>query len=123
MTGKLTDIMAEDFQLVVDQYLERNKNILDTLSKLQTAASRLSRAVTKSSTQCGCVTISGEKASPSKPSLTGTLCDGCRDAIEKEMGDVLFYLAGLCNTLDLSMYDIMLKEKKTLDVLGNYSLK
>lgn len=39
------------------------------------------------------------------------------------MGDVLFYLAAICNALDLSIYDVMLKEKKALDLLGNYTLK
>ena len=43
--------------------------------------------------------------------------------IEKEMGESLFYLTAICNSLDISLYDVMLNEKKTLSVLGNFSLK
>ena len=53
MAINLNDIMAEDFQIVVEEYVERNKNLLDTMSKYQTASSRLNRAVTKAATQCG----------------------------------------------------------------------
>jgi len=53
----LNDIMAEDFQIVVEEYVARNKNLLDTMSKYQTAAGRLNRAVTKAATQCGCISL------------------------------------------------------------------
>ena len=55
---KITDdIYTEDFQMVVDNYLKRNRNVLDTLSKYQTSSTRLVRAVTKAATQCGCIKI------------------------------------------------------------------
>jgi len=122
----MKDILAEDFQIVVESCLDRNRNILDTLSKYQMASSRLSRAVTKASTQCGCITVSGKKPEDDQPTGTnieGELCRNCRTVIEKEMGDVLFYLAAVCNALDLSIYDVLLKEKNTLALLGEYSLK
>lgn len=124
MATNFKDIMAEDFQIVVENYLERNRNLLDTMSKYQMASSRLSRAITKASTQCGCISLSGKKPED-EPStaVSGSLCKNCRTVIEKEMGDVLFYLAAICNALDLSIYDVMLKEKKALDLLGNYTLK
>ncbi len=120
LTVGVKDILAEDFQITVDEYLKRNKNILDCLSKYQTASSRLSRAVTKASTQCGCVKITGE---PKTSGIDGELCDDCRDIIEKEMGDVVFYLTAICSSLQISLYDVILNEKKTLSVLGNFSLK
>ena len=104
--------------------MERNKNLLDTMSKYQTASSRLNRAVTKAATQCGCISLTGRKRSgKAKTGVEGKLCKNCREAIEKEMGDVLFYHAAMCNALGLSIYDVMLKEKQTLFALGEYSLK
>ena len=124
MAINLNDIMAEDFQIVVEEYVERNKNLLDTMSKYQTASSRLNRAVTKAATQCGCISLTGRKRSGQvKTGVEGKLCKNCREAIEKEMGDVLFYHAAMCNALGLSIYDVMLKEKQTLFALGEYSLK
>ncbi len=58
--------MAEDFQIVVEEYVERNKNLLDTMSKYQTASGRLNRAVTKAATQCGCISVSGKKKGASQ---------------------------------------------------------
>ena len=124
MAINLNDMMAEDFQIVVEEYVERNKNLLDTMSKYQTASSRLNRAVTKAATQCGCISLTGRKRSgQAKTGVEGKLCKNCREAIEKEMGDVLFYHAAMCNALGLSIYDVMLKEKQTLFALGEYSLK
>lgn len=124
MAINLNDIMAEDFQIVVEEYVERNKNLLDTMSKYQTAAGRLNRAITKAATQCGCISLSGKKREgQAKTNVSGKLCKNCREAIEKEMGDVLFYQAAMCNALGLSIYDVMLKEKQTLFALGDYSLK
>ena len=38
------------------------------------------------------------------------------------MGDALFYIAGIANALDISIYDVMLKEKQQLSLLKNFSL-
>lgn len=117
-----TDIMAEDFQLVVEKCLKRNRSLLDTLSKFEVACARMNRAVIKASTQCGCVVISGEKQS-SQPVISGELCKHCREAVQKEMGDMLFFSAAIANALDISLYDVMLGEKQTLTLLGDFSLK
>ena len=55
--------------------------------------------------------------------MEGKLCSECRVTIEEEVGGTLFYLAALCNALDISLYDVILKEKDNLSTLGNYSLK
>ena len=54
--------------------------------------------------------------------LEGDLCEYCRDVIETEMGRTFFYLAALCNLLDLNMYDILLKEQKHIKTLGLFNL-
>lgn len=118
----MKDIMAEDFQLVVKDTLKRNINILDTASKLNSSSSRLCRAAIKSSTQCGCTALSAVKTEKDDTGVTGCLCSSCREAVEKEMGDVLYYMAGLANALDISLYDVMLKEKRSALLLGKYNL-
>ena len=118
----LKDIIAEDFQLAADTALLRNRNLLDTVSKFGCSASKLSRSVIKASTQCGCVELRGVKESEPLPNVEGELCDKCRQAVEKEMGDALFYIAGIANALGISIYDVMLKEKQRLSLLKNFSL-
>ncbi|NLT97425.1 MAG: DUF1573 domain-containing protein [Christensenellaceae bacterium] len=131
----MNDIFLEDFQGVVGEMLIRNRSILDVLSKIQVSGGRVNRAVVKSVTHCGCISIDGKKqAFPNGASINdlsglvstqvkGELCPDCRQTIEKEIGGALFYLAALCNTLDISLYDVILKEKETLATLGNYSLR
>lgn len=129
MTSIMKDILAVDFQTAVDQSLTRNRNLLDTISKHQVAAARLSRAITKAATQCGCISIAGTSSAGVQPNgqpddrVSGALCKSCRAMVEKEMGDLLYYTAALCNALDLSLYDVLLREKKTVDLLGNFNLK
>ena len=135
MGKSINDIFLEDFQSVVGEMLIRNRSILDVVSKIQVSGGRVNRAVVKSVTHCGCISIDGKKqAFPNGASINdlsglistqvkGELCPDCRQTIEKEIGGALFYLAALCNTLDISLYDVILKEKETLATLGNYSLR
>ena len=116
MSIDMKDILAEDFQLAADSALIRNRGLMDNLSKLTTSSARLSRAITKAHTHCACIDMS-------QKTLRGELCEKCRGVIEQEMGDLLFYTAGLCNTLGLSIYDVLLKEKQALGLLANFSLK
>jgi len=135
MGNSLNDIHMEDFQNVVNDLLMRNRSILDILSKISTSAACVNRAVVKSVTHCGCIEIEGKKQTfPGEASIEGLqellatqikgkVCSECRLNIEKEIGDSLFYLAALCNTLGISLYDVILKEKEALSTHGNYSLK
>jgi len=135
MGKSINDIFLEDFQGVVGEMLIRNRSILDVVSKIQVSGGRVNRAVVKSVTHCGCISIDGKKqAFPNGASINdlsglistqvkGELCPDCRQTIEKEIGGALFYLAALCNTLDISLYDVILKEKEALATLGNYSLR
>ena len=55
--------------------------------------------------------------------IKGDICSFCRERIENEIGESLFYLAGLCNAMGFSMKDIMKKEISNVEMLGKYSLK
>jgi hypothetical protein len=135
MGNSINDILMEDFQNVVSELLVRNRSILDILSKVQTSAARVNRAVVKSVTHCGCISVDGKKQSfPGEArveelhgllstQVKGKLCDECRSTVEEEVGGALFYLASLCNALDISLYDVILKEKEKLSTLGGYSLR
>lgn len=135
MGNSINDIHIDDFQSVVSDLLMRNRSILDIVSKVQTSAARVNRAVIKSVTHCGCVQIDGKKQAFSEEAnienlrelmstqIEGKLCSECRPTVEEEIGDALFYLAALCNALDISLYDVILKEKEALSTLGPYSFK
>ncbi len=123
MASNLNDILVADFQTTVDSSIDRNRNILDIISKFETAASRFSRAMIKASTQCGCITVNGAKGQHESYGIEGQLCESCADIIQQEMGDVLFYLAAACSATGLNLYDVLLKESNALNILGQYSLK
>ncbi len=125
--------LSEDFQNKVSVLIARNNNILDILTKFQDSAGKTSRSVIKSATGCGCVKIEAEKTvfdidsviiSPKELSgVKGNICNACKERIEQEIGESLFYLAALCNALGFSMKDIMKNELKSVEMLGKYSLK
>ncbi|AGK99913.1 hypothetical protein [Desulfoscipio gibsoniae] len=130
----LKDIIYDEFQHTVSEILLCNRSILDLLAKSQETNARMNRNIIKSVTSCGCLRINAAKKKiPPETSLEelkklleshleGELCDNCREIIELEMGRTLFYLAALCNLLDLNMYDILIKEQKNLKALGLYNL-
>ena len=124
---------SEDFQEKVSHLIVRNQNILDILTKCQNSCGKICRSTVKTATGCGCLKIAGEKSLPvfsdgdfmqkTNSGTEGNLCPECRDIIENEIGEMLFYIAGLCNALGLSIKDIMKKEIKNVEVLGKYSLR
>jgi len=121
MQDRYTDLAAEDFQTAVEATLSRNTRLLDTLTKYQTASARLSRAVVKAATQCGCISLATDPEDPR--GFTGSLCKSCREVIDNEMGDALYYMAALAGSLDTSLMDVLLKEKQHLQMMGRFSLK
>ena len=112
----------------------RNKSILDIVTKLGEQNALLNRAVFKSVTHCGCIEINASKQIISNNKtleenkedlsthINGELCQKCQDKIEEEIGDLLFYLASLCNALDLDLDDIMKHKLDQLKTLGIYNL-
>lgn len=131
----LKDIMLDEFQYTVQELLVRNKSIIDSITKFQDSNARVNRSIVKAVTHCGCVKINAKKQAfhegeefdemhnVMESHLKGKLCDNCKDIIEKEIGRNLFYLASICNTLDLNIYDILLKELDRVRLLGKYSLR
>ena len=133
----MKDVIFDEFQSCVEDSLIRHKSLLDILSKLQESESRLNRAVTKAVTNCGCVKLSAEKQvlcsdkenydtnlhqSPSSH-ITGNLCENCVDIIESELGNHFFYLFSLCNTLNINLYDTLLKEYEKISMLGKFTFR
>jgi hypothetical protein len=49
------------FQKTVSEYLVRNRSILDVMTKLQDASTRVNRAIAKTVTSCGCLNIDASK--------------------------------------------------------------
>jgi hypothetical protein len=120
---------------MVSELLSRHKSIIDIMTKLQDSNARVGRAVAKAVTSCGCIKLDAQKQKiPADASIEelkmfmddhvrGKLCDKCRDIIEKELGNHMFYIASLANTLDISLYDVIVKEEKSLSALGKFHLK
>lgn len=131
----MKDIIVDEFQYTVQELLVRNKSIIDQLTKFQDSNARVNRAIVKSVTQCGCIKIAAEKQEFPEDEdfeqihnalathMKGELCENCRDLIEKDVGRNLFYLASICNTLDLNLYDIIIKELDRVKMLGKYNLR
>jgi len=122
------------FQDCVSNAQFRNKSILDIVTKLSEQTALLNRAVSKSVTHCGCLKnntkkqyINNQKSiEENKISLDnhldGCLCPRCKDKIEEEMGDLMFYLASLCETLDINLDDVIEQKTDFLKTFGKYSL-
>lgn len=135
----MKDVIFDDFQNVVAESLVRHKSIIDITSKLQESEARINRAIAKSITCCGCVEVDAKKQEIPEAvagdvtledfnkfmdnHIKGELCPACREVLEKEIGNNLFYLASFCNTLNLNLYDILLKEYNSIKMLGKYHMK
>ncbi|MEA3422760.1 MAG: DUF1573 domain-containing protein [Bacillota bacterium] len=130
----MKDLIYDEFQNAVQDITIRHSTLLDIITKLNQGTSDTNRAVVKSITNCGCISLNTKK--PDMPEnitleemknyqhdyLDGQLCKDCRDAIEEELGSTFFYIAALCNKLDLNIYDILLKEYNNITTLGKFNL-
>lgn len=131
----IKDTAVDSFQYAVSELLIRNKSILDAMTKLDDSNARINRTLSKAVTQCGCVKIQASKQDypenlefenvhdTMSTHLDGKLCSNCQDLLEKDIGRHLFYLTSICNTMDLNLYDIIIKELDRLRLLGKYSLR
>lgn len=130
----MKDLDLEEFQNTVTNCLVRHKSIIDVLAKIDETSARVNRAISKSVTSCGCIQINAKKqqipadiglcelASYMETHLDGKLCENCREVIEQEIGNHLFYIVALCNLLGLSLKDILYDENEKLSTLGIYNL-
>ena len=129
----MKDIIFDNFQNDVNESLLRHRSILDIMTKLSESNARVNRALAKSITDCGCIKIIAKKQpefnnidelkSSSNCGIEGEICNNCRDVIETEIGNNIFYLTSLCNCLDLNLYDILLKEEDKMHILGKYNFR
>jgi len=130
----LAHFKCEDFEETVSECLLRHQSILDLMSKCQESSARANRAITKSVTTCGCIKIEAKKQ-PIPPDaslvdlkeifsnhLQGELCDNCREIIIDELGKNLFYITALCNTLNISLQEVMKEENSKSRTLGKFNL-
>ncbi len=130
----MKDTDEAQFQTTVAEYLLRHRSILDVQTKLSEAAARVNRAVAKSVTSCGCISITAvrqrfptdvglrELKQFMASHLTGEMCEKCREVVETEIGTTLFYLAALCSLLDLNLKDVLEKEHARVSALGVFNL-
>ncbi len=126
---------SPSFQAQVDEYLVRHRSVLDVLTKLQESTARVNRAIAKAVTTCGCISVTASKQQfPADVGLSeirryvqshldGKLCERCTEAVESEIGSELFYIAALCNLLDLDLEAIRKKEHSRIKTLGIFNLK
>ncbi len=127
--------ITKNFQETVSQFTIRHKSILDIISKTNEASAKVNRAAIKAVTQCGCIEINAKKQEwpenmnilelPSilSDDINGQLCAECMDVLEAELGKLLFYITALCNTLNLSLHDILHKENIKVLTLGKFNLR
>ncbi|MCL4425801.1 MAG: DUF1573 domain-containing protein [Firmicutes bacterium] len=130
----MKDILSDEFQQSVDEFLIRHRSIIDLLTKFQESTARVNRAVAKSVTGCGCIQIQAsqqkipvevtlkEVRNYMDDHLRGSLCENCREVVEEEIGNHLFYLAALANSLDINLYDILIRQNKKVAALGVFSV-
>ncbi|MDA8229397.1 MAG: DUF1573 domain-containing protein [Desulfitobacterium hafniense] len=128
------EAVTDEFQEVVKSLLIRHQSILDIVTKGQETSARVNRAVVKSVTSCGCLSVNArKKALPEDACLSdlkglldsqveGSICPNCRDIIETELGKQLFYIAALANTLNISLEEVFSKEMKKLSTLTIFNL-
>lgn len=132
----MRDLICDEFQNTVSDLIIRHQSVLDVLSKLSEASARVNRAVTKSVTTCGCVKVEaertvlpdnirsvGELRSFLDNHLRGKLCPQCEEIVMTELGNLLFFTTALCNTLDISLYDVFIREYKHAHALGVFNMK
>jgi CYTH domain-containing protein len=130
----MAEISQSTFQETVSHYLIRHRSILDVESKLSEATARVNRAIAKSVTTCGCISIDASRQRfPTELSLNevrelmkshlgGKLCEKCREVLETEIGMTLFYLAAVCSLFDLDLEEILRKEHARVSSLGVFHL-
>lgn len=129
----MNDMIFDEYQNCVNDSLIRHNNILDIITKYSETNSKVNRAIAKSITNCGCINIQNisniknenndsNKASSSNNKASCIACHDCREIIEEEIGNNLFYLTSLCNLLGISLYDIIIKEYDKMITLGKFNL-
>lgn len=130
------EVINNALQDKVSDILVRHRSILDIMTKLEESNSRINRAVAKSVTNCGCININAsrqklpiddkstfsESRDYFKEHVDGELCVTCKEIVAKEIGNHMFYVGGICNTLGIDLNHAVSKELDKMNTLGIYSL-
>lgn len=133
-TARQIESSYATFQQAVSDCLVRHRSILDVISKFQESGARVNRAVAKAVTACGCVQVDAAKQTiPANISywemkehmathVKGDMCEHCREVLEQEIGQNLFYLAALCDIFGLRLDQLVEAERKRLTTFGALNL-
>lgn len=119
---------VENLNETIKKYYRRNRSLVDTISKCQGSVEKAARSITKAATHCGCIEFCAKKQPPGLEEevpilLSGKLCSGCQDEIEKNIGQSIFYLFSLCYVLGLDVEAIMEEEVQRVKTLGKFNLR
>jgi hypothetical protein len=130
----LSSLNLKDFQDQVSELLLRHRSMLDVLSKFQQSNAAANRAVVKAITDCGCVQVHASKQKYTEEMtleqakaeldshVSGQVCEHCKEVITAELGKNLFYMASLCNLLDMDLEKIVSQESAKCSTLGLFNL-
>lgn len=131
----MSTLSLKEFQDQVSALLLRHRSMLDVLSKFQQSNAAANRAVVKSITECGCIQVHASKQhftsemtlEQAKEQLdthmTGQVCEHCKEIIASELGKNLFYMASLCNLLDMDMEKVVAEESAKCSTLGLFNIR
>ncbi|GIP41525.1 hypothetical protein J31TS4_48050 [Paenibacillus sp. J31TS4] len=124
----------KEFQEQVSELLLRHRSVLDVLSKFQQSNAAVHRSTVKAVTECGCIEVNAGKQHFTQDMtlsdarqvldshMSGRLCENCREIVGAEIGKNLFYLASLCNLLELDLQQIVSDESRKCSTLGLFNL-
>jgi hypothetical protein len=130
----MSSLTLKQFQEQVSELLLRHRSMLDVLSKYQQSNATVQRSVVKSITDCGCVQIHAGKQQYAKDMtieeaknsldthMNGHLCENCLEVVSAELGKNLFYMASLCNLLNINLENVIAKESEKCNTLGFFNL-
>lgn len=130
----MDNTFLSDFQSNINEALTRHKSLIDIMTKLTESSSRINRAVAKSITECGCITLSAQKQSiPLESSfediskilthqVDGHICEHCTEVLQDEIGNHMFYITSVCNALNIDLENTLKKELDKINTLGKYSM-
>lgn len=130
----MSSLSLKEFQDQVADLLLRHRSVLDVVSKFQQSNAAANRAVIKSVTDCGCIQVHASKQTyhsemtleqaqdQLETHLAGRICENCKEVIASELGRNLFYLASLCNLLDMDLDKVVAQESAKCSTLGLFNL-
>lgn len=129
----MSDNKIKLFQDQVSELVLRHRSLLDTLSKFHQASASVHRSVAKAVTECGCIEVNAKKQNIEQLSLEqasqlfethidGEPCEQCHEVISSELGRNIFYMAALCNALQINLEDVIDKEAAKCATLGFFNM-